>query len=93
MVPKRHARRAVTRNLIKRLARAVFAAQAERLPRGLWLLRLRAPFAPRDFVSAHSRALAQTVRDELERLVNGLLAALRTQLAAPGPAPRRAGSP
>jgi ribonuclease P protein component len=69
VVPKRHARRAVTRNLIRRLARAVFALHAPRLPAGCWLLRLKAPFSPREFVSAASPALATAVREELDRLL------------------------
>jgi ribonuclease P protein component len=69
LVPKRHARRAVTRNLIRRQVRAVFARHAARLPGGSWLVRLRAPFARSEFVSAASTALARALRDELERLV------------------------
>ena len=42
VVPKRHARRAVTRNLLKRQIRASFERHATGLPGGLWLVRLRA---------------------------------------------------
>lgn len=69
VIPKRHARRAVTRNLIKRQARAVFSSRAGTLPQGLFVLRLRAPFDPGQFVSAHSQALALAVRSELESLL------------------------
>lgn len=69
VIPKRHARRAVTRNLIRRLARSVFGLHAAALPPGRWLLRLRAPFATRTFASASSAALTHAVRTELERLV------------------------
>jgi len=69
LVPKRHARRAVTRNLIRRLARAIFSVNAGELPAGRWLVRLKSPFAPAEFVSAASPSLAAAVRDELERLV------------------------
>ena len=69
LVPKRHARRAVTRNLVRRQVRAVFAHHAACLPGGSWLVRLRAPFARSEFVSAASTALARALRDELERLV------------------------
>lgn len=69
LVPKRHARRAVTRNLIRRQVRAVFTRYAASLPDGSWLVRLRAPFARSEFISAASDALARAMRDELELLV------------------------
>lgn len=69
LVPKRHARRAVTRNLIRRQVRAVFTRHAASLPEGSWLVRLRAPFARSEFISAASDALARAMRDELELLV------------------------
>lgn len=68
VVPKRHARRAVTRNLLKRLMRESFRDQATALPPGDWLLRLKAPFAPRDFPAAASPALRLTARAELQGL-------------------------
>jgi ribonuclease P protein component len=68
VVPKRHARRAVTRSLLKRQVRGAFAQHAGNLPAGLWLVRLRAPFAVAEFVSARSRALAQAARSELDSL-------------------------
>lgn len=69
VVPKRHARRAVTRSLVKRQLRAAFARHAAALPAGHWLLRLKAPYAAPQFVSAASPALRQAVRDELEALL------------------------
>lgn len=71
MVPKRHAKRAVTRNLLKRQMRAGFARHAVNLPPGLWLLRLHAGFAVADYPSARSEALAQAARHEIERLLGG----------------------
>jgi ribonuclease P protein component len=68
VVPKRHARRAVTRNLLRRLARAVLGHPTEGLPGGQWLLRLRAPLAPPAFVSARSELLAQLMLSELRAL-------------------------
>jgi ribonuclease P protein component len=68
IVPKRHARRSVTRNLIKRQGRAAFAAWKARLEPGDWLLRLRSPYAPAQFASAASAALRGLVRDELQAL-------------------------
>jgi ribonuclease P protein component len=69
VVPKRYARRAVTRNLIKRQGRAAFASHADALPPGRWLLRLRQPFPVQQFVSAASLPLAQAVRGELQQLL------------------------
>jgi ribonuclease P protein component len=69
VVPKRHARRAVTRNLIKRQMRGAFQRHGATLAAGLWLLRLRAPFAPAHFVSARSAALAGAARGELDGLL------------------------
>ncbi len=69
VLPKRHARRAVTRNLLRRQMRAVFASRHALLAGGLWLLRLRAPFPLGDFPSAASRALAGAARAELEQLL------------------------
>jgi len=69
VVPKRHARRAVTRSLLKRQIRGAFQRHAAALPGGLWLVRLRSPFAATEFVSAHSSALAAAAHDELDRLL------------------------
>jgi ribonuclease P protein component len=44
VVPKRHAKRAVTRSLLKRQVRGAFQRHAQHLPAGIWLVRLRAPF-------------------------------------------------
>jgi ribonuclease P protein component len=69
VVPKRHARHAVTRNLLKRQIRASFERHAAELPAGLWLVRLRAGFAADAFASAASSALATAVRGELDTLL------------------------
>ena len=69
VVPKRHARRAVTRNLLKRQIRASFVRHAPALPGGMWLVRLRAGFAVTEFVSARSVALVQAARVELDELL------------------------
>ena len=66
VIPKRHARRAVTRNLIRRSMRS--ALQAHALPAGTWVVRLRAPFDARQFPSAASVALREAVRAELVQL-------------------------
>ena len=69
VVPKRHAKRATTRNLIKRQLREAFARHAAALPHGLWMVRLTAGFAPAQFVSARSEALAQVARAEIDTLL------------------------
>ena len=66
MVPKRWARRAVTRNAIKRQIYAVGATFEERLaqaaPQSALVVRLRTAFDRKQFVSATSAPLQQAVR-------------------------------
>lgn len=69
VVPKRHARRAVTRTLLKRQIYAAVTAQAAALPAGLWVVRLRAGFERAAFPSAASGALRAAARSELEGLL------------------------
>ncbi|MEK8051859.1 ribonuclease P protein component [Ideonella sp. DXS22W] len=69
VVPKRHARRAVTRNLLKRQMRAVMQDHGGSLPPGLWVLRLKAPFDRTQFRSASSEALRAAARAELALLL------------------------
>ena len=69
IIPKRLARRAVTRNMLRRQGRALFELHAPSLRAGLWLLRLVAPFSPADFVSARSVVLSAAVRGELDGLL------------------------
>lgn len=69
VVPKRHARRSVTRSLLKRQIRTAVAQQSSSLAAGLWVVRVRAPFDRQRFVSAASEALRAEVRDELAGLV------------------------
>ena len=68
VVPKRHARRAVTRTLVKRQIRNVAAACAPQLEPGLWVVRQRSPFDPKQFPSAASDALKEAARAELRAL-------------------------
>src|SRR5690242_5251488 len=56
VVPKRHARRAVTRSLLKRQIYAAGNRHAAALPKGLWIVRLRAAFDRSHYVSAASPA-------------------------------------
>lgn len=94
VVPKRWARRAVTRNLLKRQMRQVLAEchhrSAPAAPRvepfgaglasGLWVLRLRHGFDLTHFPSAASDALRVAARSELQQLVaQGAQRAVRQQ--------------
>lgn len=68
MVPKRWAKRAATRNLIKRQIYAISAERHEVLAQGAHVVRLRSGFSTRDFPSAASDALKLAVRQELVQL-------------------------
>jgi ribonuclease P protein component len=68
LVPKRWARRAVTRNSIRRQIYAVSSAHAATLPAAAHVVRLRAGFDRQQFVSATSSLLKQAVRGELQQL-------------------------
>lgn len=70
VVPKRHARRAVTRTLLKRQIRLAVSARAGALLGGLWVVRLRAPFDKTSFPSAASAALKICARRELDVLLS-----------------------
>jgi ribonuclease P protein component len=62
VVPKRLAKRAVTRNTIKR---QIYAVAAQGLPQADHVVRLRREFDRQHFVSATSSALRAAVREEL----------------------------
>jgi len=68
MVPKRWAKRAVTRNTIKRQIYAVGTARVGSLPHGAHLVRLRCAFDRAKFVSATSQTLRNAIRQELLQL-------------------------
>ncbi len=68
MVAKRWAKRAVTRNAIKRQIYSVSTDFEAMLPVAAHVVRLRAAFDPKQFVSATSEALKMTVRLELQQL-------------------------
>lgn len=68
MVPKRWAKRAVTRNAIKRQIYTVSTDFASMLPMAAYVVRLRAGFDRKEFVSATSEALKAAVRLELQQL-------------------------
>jgi ribonuclease P protein component len=75
MVPKRWARRAVTRNAIKRQIYQVTADAALSLPDAAHVVRLRAAFDRQKFPSASSDALKAAVRAELQQLLARTVAA------------------
>ena len=68
MVPKRWARRAVTRNAIKRQIYNVSERFGDRLPVAAHVVRLRTTFDRKEFISATSEPLKLAVREELVQL-------------------------
>ncbi|MGQ3051846.1 MAG: ribonuclease P protein component [Roseateles sp.] len=82
VVPKRHAKRSVTRALLKRQIRAAFAERPG-MPPGLWVVRLRSPFDRQKFPSAASDALRQAARAELAQLLDRALAPAAPKAGAP----------
>ncbi len=93
LVPKRWARRAVTRNAIKRQIYTVAGERCLRMPQAGYVVRLRTAFDRKVFVSATSDQLKRAVRDELQQLlarVATLPAAASAAAVAPvGAAPAR----
>ena len=75
VVPKRHAKRSVTRSLIKRQIRVAVQTVGETPPSmvalrpGLWVVRLRAPIDRKRFPSAASEALRSAMHDELAQIM------------------------
>lgn len=76
VLPKKQARRSVTRSLMRHQAREAFRRHAPKvLAAGRhgpevdgWVVRLRAPFDRKLFPSAASEALSAAVRQELDEL-------------------------
>ncbi|HSW16259.1 MAG TPA: ribonuclease P protein component [Ramlibacter sp.] len=71
VVPKRWARRAVTRNAIKRQIYNVAYDLREQLPIAAHVVRLRTGFDRQQFLSPSSDALKRAVRAELQQLFAG----------------------
>jgi ribonuclease P protein component len=69
IAPKRWAKRAVTRNLIKRQVYAVSHEMSARLPCAYMVVRQHAAFSREQFISASSKALKNAVRLELQHLL------------------------
>jgi ribonuclease P protein component len=74
MVPKRWAKRAVTRNTIRRQIHAVSQEYEPALQHAAHVVRLRSGFDKVQFVSATSDALKSAVREELQQLFNRAVA-------------------
>ena len=70
LLPKRWARRAVTRNAIRRQIYEVARHRADTLPQAALVVRLRSEFNRQHFVSATSEPLKRAVRAELEQLLS-----------------------
>lgn len=73
LTPKRWAKRAVTRNLIRRQILAVTYEHVLDLAPTAYVVRLRAAFSNQMFVSASSIKLKQMVREELQHLFHGVI--------------------
>ena len=73
MLPKRWAKRAVTRNMVKRQIYALAQERLPVLPCAALVVRLRSGFDRKQFVSATSDALKAAVRSELQQLYGRLL--------------------
>jgi ribonuclease P protein component len=69
VLPKRWARRAVTRNAIRRQIYETARLLPAGLPQSAWVVRLRSEFSRKQFVSATSEPLKQAVRAELQTLL------------------------
>ena len=72
MVPKRWAKRAVTRNAIKRQIYSVGDELAQQFPAAAFLVRLRRDFSKKEFPSAVSEPLRQAVRLEVQLLLRSV---------------------
>ena len=80
MIPKRWAKKAVTRNAIKRQVYSLGAACALTLPERAHVVRLRSTFDRAEFQSASSDVLKRAVRAELVQLLGFGPIAERTQV-------------
>jgi ribonuclease P protein component len=74
LTPKRWAKRAVTRNMIRRQIHAVSREVEKNLKPTAYVVRLRASFNASTCVSASSEALKKLVRQELQQLLGPLSA-------------------
>jgi ribonuclease P protein component len=82
MVPKRWAKRAVTRNALKRQIYTVSQLYQAQLPEAAYVVRLRSSFDRTQFISASSDELKLAARTEMHQLLDRATRALG---AAPTP--------
>ncbi|WP_159916067.1 ribonuclease P protein component [Pantoea sp. 18069] len=68
MAPKRWAKRSVTRHAIQRQVYVLGDEYAPQLARAAYVVRLRATFDRKQFISATSEPLKQAIRAELQQL-------------------------
>ena len=83
VVPRRHARRAVTRTLLKHQIRAAAAHSVATGTPGVWIVRLRAPFDRARFPSAASDALRRAARGELDAAFDSAASRVKPATRAP----------
>jgi ribonuclease P protein component len=69
VVPKRHAKRSVTRTQVKVQIRAAIRRHLADLVAGDWVVRLRSPIDRKLFPSARSEALAALLHAEIDALL------------------------
>ena len=85
LIPKRWARRAVTRNALRRQIYAVAQELSPGLPPQALVVRLRSGFSRSQFPSAKSDALKRVARDELLQLLGDKLRRRWAEQAQPAP--------
>ena len=93
MVPKRWAKRAVTRNAIKRQIYTISAGFEPQYPHAAFVVRLRREFSRQQFVSATSAQLKEAVRDEVQTLLRAGLQAVKAPTKVSSNAPSAVISP
>src|SRR5690606_28727141 len=81
VLPKRWARRAVTRNTLRRQIYETARLLPSPLPHAAWVVRLRSEFSRKQFVSATSEPLKRAVRAELQTLWGRARPVAQTQSA------------
>ena len=84
MVPKRWAKRAVTRNAIKRQIYSISTEFESVFSMAAYVVRLRSGFDRKHFVSATSDALKEAVRLELHQLFAKIAARAPASAASKG---------
>jgi ribonuclease P protein component len=86
VLPKRWARRAVTRNTLRRQVYEVARTLPVGLPDAAWVVRLRSEFSRQQFLSATSEPLKRAVRAELQTLLGRVVPRSPTPSSTGAPA-------